>query len=137
MLFHIAFAITHAWTSMPCPCAVSMSAWSGSNPAVIDSFTGRPERRQKQSPRRTTWATTAFACAAFVAATSASISDWSLMPSPNASAQKARNWPAVVADPTGEASGGYRANRLARYQKTAASVASFRLFPSSMHVTRR
>src|SRR5256714_8302409 len=126
----MAVAMIHAWTSTPCPCAVLMRAWSGSKPAAIDSFTGRPERRQKQSPRRTTWATIAFAWAAFVAATSASISAWSLMPSPKASAQKARNWPAVVVTaPRGETSAGNWANKLARYQRTAASVVSFRLFP--------
>src|SRR6266852_9881922 len=129
VLFHIAFAMTQAWTSTPCACAVLIRACSGSNPAAIDSFTGRPERRQKQSPRRTTWATIAFACAALVAATSASICDWSLMPSPKASAQKARNWPAVVADPDGDTSVGKVANKLATYQRTAASVVSFSVLP--------
>ena len=126
VLFHIALAMIHACTSTPWPWAVLMSACSGSNPAAIDSFTGRPARTQKQSPRRTTWATIAFACAALVAATSASISAWSPRPSPKASAQNARNCPAVAADPYGDISVGKLANTLARYQKTAASVASLK-----------
>ena len=76
-------------------------------------MTGSPERRQKQSPRRTTWATIAFAWAAFVAPTSASISPWLLIPSPKASAQNARNCPAVAADPIGATSAGNVANELA------------------------
>src|SRR4029079_16946345 len=122
VLFHIAFAMIHTWTSTPCGCAVLMSACSGSNPGAIDSLNGSPDFRQKQSPRRTTCATIAFACAAFVAATSASICDWSLMPSPKASAQKARNWPTVAACPSGATSAGKVTNRLATYQSTAASV---------------
>src|ERR1700694_3692273 len=137
VLFHIAFAITQAWTSIPCACAVLIRDCSGSNPGAIDSFTGSPDRRQKQSPRRTTWATIAFACDAFVAATSASICGWSLMPSPKASAQYARNWPTVAAAPCGDTSDGKGANKLATYQRTAASVVSFRLFPSSTRVTVR
>jgi hypothetical protein len=74
----------------------------------------------------------ALACAAFVAATSASISDWLFRPSPKASAQKARNCPPVVAVPAGVDSAGREANRLARYQKIAASAPSLSGFPSSM-----
>jgi hypothetical protein len=63
-----------------------------------------------------------------VAATSASTCDWLLRPSPKASAQKARNWPTVAADPAGALSEGKSAKMLARYQKAAASVTSFRAF---------
>ena len=81
---------------MPLACAVAMSASSGSNGSgdIAASVRGTAARSQKQSPRRTTCATIALRCAAFVAATSWSISAWLFIPSPNASAQYARSSPA-------------------------------------------
>src|SRR3982074_1381431 len=91
-----AVAITQAWTSMPCACALSISVCNGSNGNAAPPAWSRrgPEARwQKQSPRRTTCATIAFRCAAFVAATIASIRGASNRSSPKASTQYARNWP--------------------------------------------
>src|SRR6185503_9433548 len=92
----MAVAMTQAWTWMPCACALSMSVWSGSNGAGVTpscSMRAAEERLQRQSPRRTTCATIAFALIAFVAAMTSSICAAVYIPSPNASTQYARNSP--------------------------------------------
>jgi hypothetical protein len=71
-----------------------MSVWSGSNGAGSTpacSVRGASALLHQQSPRRTTWATIAFRCAAFVAATTSSICAAVYIPGPNASTQYARN----------------------------------------------
>ena len=64
--------MTQACTSIPFACAVAMSASRGSKGSaeIGASVRGTAARLQKQSPRRTTCATIALRCAAFVAATS-------------------------------------------------------------------
>ena len=87
-------AMTQACTWIPLACALSISVWSGSNGAgsrPACSARAAAERLQKQSPRRTTWATIALALMAFVAATTSSIWPGVYMPSPNASTQYPRN----------------------------------------------